>query len=214
MIRKTLKIITLLTLVSMTSYAQDVENEMQYRTSLELNYKIAKGLKLDISPQIRFDDELSLDRYLLEAGLSYKTFGFLYWGTTYRLIIKPQENLKSETYNKYGFNLTAKEDYGHFTPSVRLSYSNYADDDINDKQFLRYKAKVKYNIPKCKFTPFVSVEAFQELEDNALFKMRYSTGFAYKLKKNNYLKLNYKLDYYNLEYRNKHIVGVAYNYKF
>lgn len=214
MIQKTLKTIILLTLLSVSAYAQDVENEVQYRTSLELNYKIAEGLELDFMPQIRFDDDFSINKYLIEGELSYKTFGFLYWGASYRLTIKPQDYLKSEKDSKYGFSVTAKETYGNITPSLRINYSNYSDDDVIDKEFMRYKAKVKYDIPKCKFTPFVAIEAFQEMNDNKFYKMRYSTGFDYKVKKNNYIKLNYKLDYYNLEYHNKHIISIAYKYNF
>lgn len=211
---KKLNIIILLTVLSMAGYVQDVENDMQYRTALELNYKIVKGLKLDIIPQIRFDEEFSVNRYLLEGGLTYKTFDFLYWEGTYRLIVKPQEYLESETFSKYGFSLTAKKRFADFTPSFRFRYSNYADDDVTDKEFLRYKAKVKYDIPNCKITPFVALEAFHDLGESNLYKMRYSTGVAYKVKKNNYIKLNYRLDYYQQEYRNKHIIGVAYKYNF
>lgn len=214
MIQKRFKTIAVLVLLSITSFAQDTENEGQFRTALELNYKIAEGLKLEFTPQIRFDEDFTVNKYLLEGGLSYKTFGFLYWGANYRLTIKPQEYLESEKYSKYGFSVTAKESYGDFTPSFRINYSNYADDDITDKEFLRYKAKVAYNVPNCKITPFVALEAFQEMEDKTLYKMRYSTGFAYKIKKNNYIKLNYKLDYYKQEYLNKHIITIAYKYNF
>lgn len=209
-----ISLLALISVLTLSVRAQEVENETQFRTSLELKYKIAKGLKLELAPQIRFNDDLSINKFLLEGGLSYKTFGFLYWEGNYRLIIKHVDVFENETYSKYSFGLTAKESFGDFTPSVRLRYSNYADDEVTDKEFLRYKAKLKYDIPNCKITPFISLEAFQDLNNEELYKMRYSTGFAYKVKKNNYISLNYKLDYYTQEYLNKHIIGVAYEYDF
>ncbi len=207
-------IVLSLMLVSSALMGQDVENEMSYRTALQLNYEISKDLKLSFEPQVRFDNDLSIDKSLLEFGLEYEIFDILYWGADYRLIISPQEDDPTEYYNRIAFGLTAKKKFGRFSPSLRLQYSNYADDEVSDKEFLRYKAGVKYNIPKCKITPFVSVEAFQELADNKLYKMRYSSGLSYKIKKNNYINVSYKLDYFNLEYKNKHIIEVAYKYNF
>ncbi len=195
-------------------YAQDVENEAQYRMGVELDFKIAKGLKLMVAPQLRFDNDFSVDRLQLETALRYKTFGFLYWEANYRRINKPQDDLSSEKFSKYGFSLSAKETYGRFTPALRLRYSNYADDDVDDKQFLRYKASVKYDIKKCKITPSLAIEAFQELNDYELYKMRYTAGADYKLMKNNYIGISYKLDYYKQEYRNRHIISLGYKYSF
>jgi len=199
---------------SFLSQAQEVENDVQYRLGAEINYKIVKGLKLSVEPQVRFKDDFSVNRYQLEGGLRYKTFGFLYWGTSYRLIIKPVDIFETEKYGKYSFSLMAKESFDRFTPALRLRYSNYADDDSDENAFLRYKASLKYDIKDCKITPNIALEAFQELEDNHLYKMRYTAGITYKLKQDNYIDLTYKLDYYNLEYRNRHIIGLSYKYDF
>ena len=120
----------------------------------------------------------------------------------------------TEYFNRYGFSATAAKKLGNFEPAFRLSYSNYADDDVSDKSFMRYKASLKYDIPKCKLTPFVAAELFQQTDGGDLYKMRYSTGLDYKLFKNNYIGVNYKFDYYNTEYLNKHIISLGYKIKF
>ena len=62
-------------------------------------------------------------------------------------------------------------------------------------------------------TAFILKE-FQHVDGGGLYKMRYSTGVNYKLFKNNYLGINYKFDYYNTEYLNKHIISLGYKIKF
>lgn len=196
------------------SFAEDIDNESQYRIGVELDWDLTKRLKLSVEPQLRIDDDVSVDRYQLETGLSYKTFGFLYWGASYRLIVTSSESLQAESSSKYGFSATAKEKYGRFTPSLRLMYSNYSDEDSENSEFLRYRAKVKYNIRRSSLTPYLAIEAFQDLEESELFKTRYTAGFDLKVDKNRSFDFNYKLDLYSLEYKNRHIFSVGYKLSF
>lgn len=202
----------------------DVENIFKYRMGLDFQIKLIKGLKLNIAPEFRFED--GFDALLLDGGLTYKSFGFIYWGATYRMVIDRQESSSSsstggfgsqyeaELHHKYAFDVTLKEKFGRFTPSFRLRYNNYADEDITDKEFLRYRAKVEYDVPKCRVTPFVSVELFQTIKESELYKTRYSVGFDYKVNKTSSLGLDYKLDFFNLKYKNAHIISAGYKYKF
>jgi hypothetical protein len=197
-----------------TSEAQEVENEYQSRTELKLSYKPLKKIKLSFTPEFRFDENFSLDKYLFEGGLEYKPLKFLELEATYRYVINPRENKGTEYFNRFAFSATAKKEFNRFEPAFRLRYSNDADDDITDKEFLRYKASLDYDIPSFKLTPFIAAEAFQQLDGGGLYKMRYSTGFDYKLFKKNYIGLSYKFDYYQNEYRNRHIISLGYKIKF
>jgi len=194
--------------------AQEVENEVQTRTDLELVFKPIKNLKLSFLPQLRFDEELSLSKYLFETEVEYDLLSFLELGANYRYEVNPRDEKDTEYFNRYAFNITAKKEFGRIEPAFRLRFSNYADDDVNDKTFMRYKASVKYDIQKCRFTPLVAIEAFQELNNNSLYKMRYTLGGDYKIFKNNYLSVKYKFDYYQKEYLNKHIIDLGYKIKF
>ncbi|MFR9661707.1 MAG: hypothetical protein SNF60_06545 [Rikenellaceae bacterium] len=147
----------------------DPEVLYKYRFGVNLQVKLAKGLKLELEPEFRFCD--GYDKLLLNAGLSYKTFGCIYWGATYRLDIDRQDSeassstmsymgrgdYDSEVYHRYAFDISYKEGFGRFTPSFRLRYNNFADDDVTDKEFLRYRAKVEYNIRKCKISPYAAL---------------------------------------------------------
>ncbi len=194
--------------------AQDVENDFQYRTSFTLNTKLVKKLKLNLSPEMRFDEAFAMDKYLIEAKLAYKPLKFLAVGANYRFIGNIKKDKSTEYLHRFAFSTTFSKDFGRFKPAIRIMYSDYADDDESkDDKFMRYKGKIEYDIAKCKLTPFIGVEAFQQMSDSKLYKMRYSVGADYKLFKKNYLGVSYKLDYYQLEYRNKHIFSLGYKLK-
>lgn len=204
----------------------DPEVLYKYRFGVDFQIKLAKGLKLNVEPEFRFND--GYDKLLLNAGVSYKTFGCIYWGATYRLDVDRVEsasssstmsafgsgNYDSQIYHRYAFDVTYKDKFGRFTPSFRVRYNNFADDEVTDKEFMRYRAKVNYDIRKSKITPHVAVEFYQELGDNMLYKSRFATGFDLKTGKNSNIGLDYKFDLFALEYKNANIFSVGYKYKF
>lgn len=208
-----ISILSLFTFV-FSAYSQETENEFQTRTHLNASFKPFKKVKFTFSPELRFEDDFSLDKYLLEGELEYKALKFMTLGARYGFVGNVRNEKDTEYFNRYAFSTTFKEEFGRFEPSVRFMYSNYADDDVDDKNFLRYKAKLKYDIADCKITPFVAVQLFQNLDDGELHKTRYAIGADYKLFKKNYLGVSYKFDYYNTEYLNKHIISLGYKIKF
>ncbi len=202
----------------------DPEVLYKYQVGAEFQIKLAKGLELELSPELRYND--GYDKMHLNGGVSYKTLGCLYLGASYRLILDRVESssysysvwgtssYETESSHRYAFDVTYKDKMGDFTPSFRAQYTTYGEDGESGDHYFRYKAKVDYNIPKCKFTPFISVEAFQELDDNMFDRMRYSTGFSYKLSKSKSLSFDYKFDYYLLEYKNANVFSIGYKVKF
>ncbi len=231
---KRLLILILILAGTATSYAdgtkENMEVDYKYQFDIDFQIKLAKRLNLNLSPEFRFND--GYDKLLLNGGLSYKTFGCIYWGASYRLVIdrvesdsystvmqssfgyKNSNNYESDIYHRYAFDVTYKDDFGRFTPSFRLRYNNFADDEVDDKEYLRYRAKLVYNIRKCKFTPNVAIEAFQELNDKMVYKMRYSTGVNLKVSKSSSLSLDYRFELFRLEYKNANIFSAGYKCKF
>lgn len=215
-------ILTLVVLLScsMVSYgqssAEELETNFRYRYGLDFQIKIIDGLKLDLAPELRYKDG-SLDKFIFGAALSYKTFGVITWGATYKFVGEPKDigyRRDMEWCGRYNFDVEWGDDFGRFSPSVRVRYDNYADDDIDDKEYLRYRVKLEYDIKKCKLTPGISVEAFQELGDMMLYKMRYSAELGYKFTKTFSMGVNYKFDFFNLEYKNNHIFSLGAKFKF
>ena len=192
--------------------AQDIENSFQSRISATATYKPIKKLKLELSPEFRFNNNFFLDKYFIEAGLEYKLLSFLSLGAGYRFIANTRQEKETEYLQRYTLNGTFKKKWNRFTPSFRIRYANYSDED-DYNELLRYKANLEYNIPKSKIAPFVSTEAFQSINGSDFYKIRYSIGIDYKLFKKNYLTVSYKLDYYLNEYKNNHILCIGYKIK-
>ncbi len=204
----------------------DPETLYKYQVGVDFQVKLTKGLKLNIEPELRYYN--GYDKFHLNGGLTYKTFGCIYWGATYRLVVDREEstssnmissgwgmnNYESETYHYYAFDVAYKDKFGRFTPSFRVRYNNFMDEEINDEAQLRYRAKVEYNIRKCKISPFVSAEAFHTLDESQIYKMRYVAGFDITTSKKASLSFEYKFDYFLWKYKNAHIFSAGYKYKF
>lgn len=203
-----------LVLINAVGIPQEVENDYQTRAYAELSFKPVNVIKLSLNPELRFNENFFLDKYLIDSKVSYKPFNFLSMGAAYRFIGNIRENKATEYLHRFGLSATTRKKIGRFMPAIRLSYTNYADDDQSDKTFLRYKASLKYNIPKCKLTPYLSAELFHQLDKNNLYKVRYGYGIQYKLMKNNYLQAGYKFDYFMQEYKNRHILDLGFKIKF
>jgi len=193
--------------------AQEVESNHQTRTSIELGYKLSDQFKLTLSPEFRFDENLALDKYLFEGAAIYKPSKIFALGATYRFVVNLRDEKDTEYFNRVALSATMKKAFNRFEPTFRLRYSNYADDEITDKEFLRYKTSLKYDIADSKMNPFIGIEAFQQLNDYQLYKMRYSAGIDYKLFKKNHLEVSYKFDNFNDEDRNSHIFNLTYKLK-
>lgn len=195
--------------------SQEVNNELEYRSELNLSYKLNKKIKLSFIPEIRFNESFNTDKYLFEGGVAYNPVKFIRLKGTYRYVINPRTEKETEYFNKYALSVKVEKELGRFNSGFIIKYTNDADDDITDEQFLRYKLSFDYNIPKCKFTPEIGLEAFQQLgTDGGMYKMRYLAGIDYKIFRNNYLSLVYKFDYHYTQYLNKHIIGIGYKIKF
>lgn len=206
----------ILLFASMLSFAQEVVNEFQLRNSVEIEYEAFKDFTLSFSPELRLGQDFSIDNYHFQLEADYKLSKIFSLGARYRFVVNPRENNDTEYQSLYGVNLKLKKKFNRFKTAVRFSYTNDADEDYNEgrSNFLRYKATAKYNIKSCKLEPMIGLEAFQQLQGEGLYKMRYLAGLGYKFNKKNQLGLTYKFDYYRIAYVNKHIVELTYKFKF
>lgn len=211
---RSLLILIILLIIGDRSYAQFVENEIETRTGVELQFEPLEKVKISIGPEVRFDEDLSIDKFLLEGEVESELLKSLEIAASYGIMGNVRDTKDTEYLNRYAFSTKYEKDFNRFETSFRLKYSNYADDDVTDKEFLRYRLGLEYDIPDCKITPSVSIEPYQNLNDGNLYKTRYKAGVDYKLFKKNYLKASYELDYYKNEYKNRHILSIGYKIKF
>ncbi len=193
--------------------AQEVENDYEYRSFFKMSFKPLKKLKISFSPELRLKDDFSVDRYLLETELTYRPVKILYLSGGYRFVVNPRNEKETEYLHRYEFSAALKKKFERFEPQLRLRFTNYADDDADDR-FMRYKAALAYDIKNFKLTPTLSAELFHQLSDNSAYKMRYKLAMDYKLFKKNYIGASYRFDYYLQKSRNKHIFSLGYKLKF
>ncbi len=208
-----LKIAFTTLLLTPAGQASASDSNLESRTAVVPGYKLSDQIKVSLSPEFRFDENLALDKYLYEGEVDYKLNDILALGATYRFIVNPRDDKDTEYFNRIAVSIAVKQAFNRFEPAFRLRYSNYADDDMKDKTFMRYKTSLKYDIPKCKATPVIAIEAFQQVNDFDLYKTRYSMGMSYKLFKKNYLGMSYKYDAISNSNKNAHILGLEYKLK-
>ena len=195
------------------AFSQEITTEFQTRTELKLSYEPLDKLTLSLNPEVRWDESFSVGKYMLESGISYKPVKGLTLGGSYRFIINPRTTKATEYLHRFALYTSYKKKIARFEPSLRVKYTNYTE-DLSLGEFLRYRAKLEYDIKGSRITPLLSAEAFHTLSGNQLYKMRYSLGAEYKINKNSSIGLGYMLDYYLQDYRNKHIINLGYTYKF
>ncbi len=193
--------------------SQAVENDFQTRTELQLSFSPVKKLRITFIPELRLDESFNIDKSLLETELRYKLVKDFALSGSYRFIINPRDTKSTEYLHRFAFAADYSRSIKRWEPSFRIKYTNYTEDASNG-EFLRYRAKLEYDIKNFKLTPYVRAEGFHDLAENEMYKMRYALGGRYKLNKKNSVKIGYMLDYYLQDYRNKHIITIGYRLKF
>ena len=194
--------------------AQEVENQVQFRSDAAFSKKITPKLKIELEPELRWLYSEGFDRFLLNGQLEYKLIKYLEVFAGYRLVWDrndEEEINKYDKYHRYQFGATGKIELFDFKPSLRLMYTDYSDDTESDNgnNFIRYKMSLEYNIPKCKLTPEIAFEGFYKLDESNIYKYRYKAGLDYKISKTLSVSTGYSLDYYMTDYKNRHIIDIG-----
>ncbi|MFT7035281.1 MAG: hypothetical protein ACJA2S_003803 [Cyclobacteriaceae bacterium] len=209
-------VLAILIMLSIQAFAQEsseTENEFNTWMELKLKKKINRKFSFYVAPQLRLTEVSTLDKYLLETGVKYKLNKNMSIGALYRFT-GDQKSDHTDYYHRYGLDFKAYDKFGRFEPEVRLRYSNITDfNDDSSEKYMRYKGLVVYDIPKCKFTPFISAEAFQQPSTDGFKKIRYGVGGEFKLPNGNYIGMSYRIDYYLDKFKNSHILGLNYKIK-
>ncbi len=205
-------LIVLFLLIGLVSAQAKTEN---FGTWLEVEFakKFFKKFEFSFIPDVRFQDDFTVDKYQFDGKLAYEPIKFLELAATYRVKtnVKSKEN---EVTHRLVLDATAKVEIGRFKPSFRARYVDYHNVDDKKVSTLRPRLKVVYNIKGNKITPFTSFELFQDLVANELEKGRFDIGFTRKMGKLHRIGLYYRLqDYYNSNNNSINILGIDYRIK-
>ena len=75
--------------------AQTVEKEWQTRMAFKTSVELLDDLTFEISPELRFDNNFKLDKYLLEGELEYEFLKRFSAGAGYRFLASKKEEWRN-----------------------------------------------------------------------------------------------------------------------
>jgi hypothetical protein len=179
---------------------------------IELTKKLFKKFELSFIPEVRWQDDFTVDKYQFDAKLAYEPFKFLNLAAAYRIKTNVK-NKGNETTDRFVFDAALKEGLGRFDASLRTRYTNYNDEDDVKTSFIRPRIKLVYDIKGNKIAPFTSFELFRDISESKWQKSRFDLGFKRKLGKLHRLGIYYRLQNYFSDRNSINILGIDYRFK-
>lgn len=216
-------------------WAVEVEAEYRMRDKIRqtdrfsigvaTSYKLTKWLKADAGYDYLHTRK---EGGLNESGSYYYSS---YWQPRHRVHVSFTETLKAGRM-KFSFRerwvYTYTPAFDRHRMDVRQKSDGYGEVSTKEvgkkgENVLRLKVGAEYNIPKCKFTPFASVEGYLSCGQETCFgnalKARYAGGVEYDITKHHSVKLYYmyqdkKEIATDDEEMDSHIIGAGYSFSF
>ena len=85
-----------------------------------------KDFEFSIVPEVRFQDDYSVDEYMFDGVLSWEPVKFLKLAAAYRINTNIK-NKADETTHRLAFDAQAKKELGRVEASLRARFTNYTD---------------------------------------------------------------------------------------
>jgi hypothetical protein len=182
---------------------------------VDVTKKFLKKFEFSIIPELRLQDDFTVDEYIFEGKLGYGPFKFLDLAAAYRINTNVK-NSGNEVSQSAVFDVTGKTDYKRFKGSLRARFTNDTDGgDVPWTSFyFRPRAKIVYNIKGIKAEPYVSYEVFHSFREKEYYKGRFDVGLSRKFNKKHEAGLYYRLNDYYSDQSSIHILGINYGFKF
>lgn len=206
-------LLLVLSFIGLCSYSKT----KKYGTWVELEFskEFLDNFEVSFIPEIRFQDDFTVDEYMFDGKLTWSPFKFLDLAAIYRINTNIK-NKGNETIGRFAFDATLEKKLGRFEASLRGRYTNYLEleEDDSDKKYFRPRLKLEYDIKGNKIRPFVSYELFRNLNDKKFDKSRVSIGATRKIGDLHRVGTYYRLQNYFSNKNSVHIVGLEYRLKF
>jgi len=207
-----------LSTVDRWSFGVDAAYKFSKQLKLSAGYALLHDPNVERISYYDADDDLVLEQEV-EVGDAKKRGEFAVTRHRFNVSLTGDVNLG-------GFNVSLRERWQYtYRPEVtvdeRWDYYDEAWDGKTHsyrgkgKNVLRSRLKVEYKFKPIRLTPFVSAELFNAWD---VQKVRYAVGTEWKINKQNALEVAYR--YQNVRNDdtdfepNRHILGIAYSYKF
>jgi hypothetical protein len=182
---------------------------------LEISKEFLKKFEFAFIPEIRFQDDFTVDEYLFDSQLSFKPAKFISLAATYRLNTNVKKN-DNETTSRFAFDATGKKEWGRFETAFRIRATNYIELDEQEDPgvYFRPRLKVEYDIKGNKIRPFASYEIFRNTTEKEFDKSRFDIGATRKFGKISRVGIYYRSQDYFSDRNSIHILGIDYRIKF
>ena len=180
-----------------------------------ISYKVLPWLKASGGYDLLIDNNHEKITYQ-DDGVSYNNWRPSYWGVRHRFNVTLTGSYKVQ---RVEFSLRERWQYT-YRPSKIIDNFDFDEGEWEDhevrgkgKNMLRSRLQVEWDIPKCKFDPFASVEFHTTRE---LEKTRFIVGVSHSVKKKHEFKVYYRYQVTgsSSDEPNIHMLGLGYNYKF
>ena len=181
----------------------------------DVSYKLLPWLKASAGYTLLIDNNREKITYQ-DDGVSYNNWRPSYWGLRHRFNVS-----LTASYKVKRVELSLRERWQYtYRPSKTIDNFDFDEAMWEDhqvhakgKNVLRSRLQAEWDIPKCKFDPFASVEFHTTRE---LEKTRFIVGVSHSVKKKYEFKVYYRFQVTgsSSDEPNIHMLGLGYNYKF
>jgi predicted porin len=152
-------------------------------TSVELKYKFNKQWMVSAEEQVRLKDDVSeVDKYFSQFGVRYNAPRGLSLDGGYRWIRANDTQGQVQGYeseHRYHVSTSYGHKLGRFSLGYRMRYQEKSTSSGNADRHLRFRARVRYNLPDWKLDPVFAAELYRPVGDDAdsgFDKMRFALG--------------------------------------
>ena len=181
---------------------------------IDASYKLLPWLKASAGYTLLIDNNREEITYQ-EDGVSYNNWRPSYWGVRHRFNVSLTGSRKIR---RVEVSLRERWQYT-YRPSKMIDNFDFDEAEWEDhevrgkgKNVLRSRLQLEWDIPKCKYDPFASVE-FHTTRD--LEKTRFIVGVDHSVKKKHNFKLYYRYQVSGSSSEpDIHMLGMGYTYKF
>ena len=180
-----------------------------------ISYKLLPWLKASAGYNLLISNNQEKITYQ-DDGVSYNNWRPSYWGLRHRFNVSLTASHKIKR-----VELSLRERWQYtYRPSKIIDNFDFDEGEWEDhkvrgkdKNVLRSRLQAEWNIPRCKFDPFASVEFHNS---KYLDKTRFIVGVDHTIKKTHDFKLyyRYQLTGSHSSDPNIHMLGLGYTYKF
>ena len=178
----------------------------------DISYKLLPWLKAGVGYNLLIEN--NREDLTFHDDNTYNNWRPSYWGVRHRFNVT-----LTGSYKVQRVELSLRERWQYtYRPSKIIDNFDFDEGEWEDyevvgkgKNVLRSRLQLEWDIPKCKYDPYASVEFHTSKK---LEKTRIIGGVNYSFKKKHSFKLYYRYQLTNGDDPNIHMLGMGYTYKF